>query len=222
MLLRILVIVALSIAGQAFSQAQVAPWPSTQEELRQCRSYCGDDQKCGSTCDAIGALVTAPETSRQPAPRFERYREWVRGCLGTCDAEEPCMALCRRVFTNSVRCEMGQAAACAERPRDLADIERHNAQGTKLHAQTPQAIEQCLQDTAASAAKWCAESSCDNERRLEVMGQMQRVRCGYSGVQVAEPAVSPGAGTAQTDYVCAAALIKQGQTWAYAMQVCTR
>ena len=132
------------------------------------------------------------------------------------------MALCRRVFTNSVRCEMGQAVACAERPRDLADIERHNKQGRKLRAKTPQAIEQCLKETAASAAKWCEESSCDNDRRREVTGQMQRVRCGYSGVQLAEPTVSPGAGTAQTDYVCADTLIKQGRGWGYAMQVCTR
>ena len=148
--------------------------------------------------------------------------QWVRGCLGTCEAEESCVALCRRVFTNSVRCEMGRKEACAERPRDLADIERHNEHGTKLRAKTPQAIEQCLQETATSAAKWCEESSCDNDRRREVIGQMQRVRCGYSAVQVAEPAVPGAAGTPQTDYVCVDMLIKQGQAWGYAMQACTR
>ena len=29
---------------------------------------------------------------------------------------------------------------------------------------------QCLQDTATSAIKWCEESHCDNDRRLEVIG----------------------------------------------------
>ena len=219
---RLLVVIALFVAGQAFSQTQAASWPSTPEELQQCRTYCGGDETCGRTCSDIGAIVTAPGTSRRPPSGFERYGEWVRGCLGSCEAEESCVALCRRVFTNSVRCETGQAAACAERPRDLADIEQHNKQGRKLRAKTPQAIEQCLKETAASAGKWCEESACNNDRRREVMGQMQRVRCGYSAIQVAEPAVPGAGGTPQTDYVCADMLIKQGRGWGYAMQVCTR
>ena len=220
-MLRLLFMAALFTAGQAFPQKQGAPWPSTPEEVRQCRSYCGDDEKCGLTCDAIGATVTAPGTSR-PSPRFERYGQWIRGCLETCEGDESCEALCRRVFTNSVRCEMGHATACDARPRDLAEIERHNTQGRKLRAKTPQAIKRCLQDTATSAVKWCEESYCNNDRRLEVIGQMQRIRCGYSAIQSVQPAVPGEAGTPQTDYICADTLIKQGKTWGYAMQACTR
>ena len=224
MLKRLIVIAALSIAGPAFPQTQTAPWPSTQEDVQQCRSYCGANDPCRLSCLSIFIIVTSPEFTPEQRARFEPFGRWAENGLNLCGSDEPCQAIIRRTFGNSLRCAIGHDAACNERARDLADIERLNAQRRKRPTQQPaqDALLRCLQETADSTIRSCKETNCPAELLVDIIGEAQRIRCGYSAIQPIQPIQPPGAGTPRTDYICAENLMKGGMSWGMAMQACTR
>lgn len=189
---------------------------SVSEPLRNLSKELGVDVSAG----APSPSPSNPE-QRELADQWAR---WLKQSLDFCGADERCKEIANRTFANHLRCDTGDRLACDERARDLADIERYNAQRRKPAPQAPpqSALMQCLQSSAETVAKWCRETNCNTDSLVDIIGVHQKTLCGYSAIgsstsrQYQAPPV--------TDFACVDAMLagRSGLTIGMAMQVCTR
>jgi len=77
------------------------------------------------------------------------------------------------------------AAHAVVREGNLAEIERYNAQRRNPAAQAiPQdALMGCLQSTAGAVVARCKETKCDPALLVDIIGEVQKLRCGYYAIQ---------------------------------------
>jgi hypothetical protein len=122
----------------------------------------------------------------QPAPAESLTRKaWYEQSLSICASSDECRRMVKKTYDDSVACSAGDRSACSAREGNLAEIERYNAQRRNPAAQAiPQdALMSCLQSTAGAVVARCKETKCDPALLVDIIGEVQKIRCGYYAVQ---------------------------------------
>lgn len=139
---------------------------------------------------AIAQTTGWPSTPAERAYSEELVR-WVKTCLDKCGPDGECQRLCRNTWVHSVRCATGDRLACDDRARDLADIERYNTQFRSRSEpparQSEDAMIQCLQRVATSVVSDCRRTGCNTNLLVDMIGEAQKVACGYSAIGSSQP-----------------------------------
>ena len=163
---------AISLASLAAAQAPATSWPSTPEE----HAY------------------------------LERIAVWIKQCVDVCSADnagKPCEKICTDAGAHLIGCAAGNRPFCDEARSDEAKRERYNAQrrSPTPEASPPDAMIACLQSTAGAVVARCRETKCDPALLVDIIGEAQKISCGYTAIQEPSLPLNPSTSRCTTTQV---------------------
>ncbi|MBE0619667.1 MAG: hypothetical protein IH605_03670 [Burkholderiales bacterium] len=112
---------------------------------------------------------------------------WYKHALDTCVSNDECKRIVKKTYDDSIACSGGDSKACSEHDNNLMNIGRWNGGQRAAQATSQDPMMKCLQDTAAQVLTWCRNTDCDTSLVTRVIGVRQRMMCGYSAIQGAQP-----------------------------------
>ena len=126
-------------------------------------------------------------------PGDDQWETWLKQSLDFCGTKERCKAIAYRSFANHLQCAKGNRSACDQYAQDVSDWKAVQTNGAASEPHTspqenPQtAMMKCLQDTAMMTIQSCNASRCPEDQLIGIIGEAQKIRCGYSAIQQNQP-----------------------------------